>query len=82
MKIARNKVARLTNFACVSSCKAPTLKDRVVEGSVEFDDDSWWFVKRAVATEPFYGSGEGQYEIIHVSKGKRKGRSKNCGSSG
>lgn len=80
LKFARQKVIRLTKFSYVSSRRAPTLKDRVIDGFVELDDDCWRVVQRAVATELFYGSSEERYDTVLVSGGNREGCTKNCES--
>ncbi|NJK52916.1 MAG: hypothetical protein HC936_08975 [Leptolyngbyaceae cyanobacterium SU_3_3] len=67
LNIARHKVIRLPKSAYVSSCRAPTLRDRVKNGFVEFDDDGWRVIQRAVATDSFYGSSEGRYDTVLVS---------------
>lgn len=51
---ARKKAVRLTKSAYVSSCRATTLKDRVNDEVVEFNDDGWSVVHRVVATKSFY----------------------------
>lgn len=78
MSIARHKVIRLTKSAFVSSCGEPTLKDRVNNGLVEFVDDGWRVVQRAVATESSHGSSEGRYDTVVVSGEMQENKSKTC----
>lgn len=70
--IARNKEICLRNSAYVFICRALTIKDLVKCGFVEFVDDGWRLVQRAVATKPFYGSSAVGHKTVLVSNEKQE----------
>lgn len=56
----------------MSSCRALTLKDRVLDGSVEFDDDGWKVVQRAVAMELLMAQvREGTTQLCYSEESER-----------
>lgn len=58
--VVRHRIVRLTKSAYVSSCRAPTLKDQVIDGFVEGDDNEWRVAQKAVPTKSICASSEGR----------------------